>query len=156
MKGPLFCLALASAATGCRGERPSADDEREIRAVLDRQRDAWNRGDIDGFMEGYRRSPDTVFTSGGTVRRGFDETIAAYKKKYVSDDAMGQLSFDDVELEPVGPDGAIALGRWTLTETPQAGTGVFTLVFRREAGAWKIVHDHTSALAEPTPPEAKH
>src|ERR1041385_337449 len=34
-----------------------------IRAVLHAQQDAWNRGDIDGFMNGYARSASTVFVS---------------------------------------------------------------------------------------------
>jgi uncharacterized protein (TIGR02246 family) len=137
---------------GCRGEprptAPTADDEAEIRAVLERQKDAWNRGDIQAFMQGYHRSPDIVFTSAGKVRRGWDETLASYEQKYVAGDAMGHLEFRDVELQPVGADGAIALGRWQLTETPKAGEGVFTLVFARHGDAWGIVHDHTS-LAVP-------
>ena len=145
-------LALAAAASGCRGEprrtAPTAEDEAEIRAVLERQKDAWNRGDIQAFMQGYHRSPDLVFTSGGTIRRGFDETLARYQEKYVSGGAMGHLEFRDVTLQPVGADGAIALGHWQLTETPEAGEGVFTVVLTRDAeGRWAIVHDHTSVLA---------
>lgn len=149
----LIGLALAAVVVlGCRGEprptAPTAEDEAEIRAVLERQKDAWNRGDIQAFMQGYHRSPDIVFTSAGKVRRGWDETLASYEQKYVAGDAMGHLEFRDVQLQPVGADGAIALGRWQLTETPKAGEGVFTLVFARHDGAWGIVHDHTS-LAVP-------
>ncbi|HNG96278.1 MAG TPA: DUF4440 domain-containing protein, partial [Acidobacteriota bacterium] len=31
---------------------------REVRAVLDAQVAAWNRGDLEGFMKGYWRSPE--------------------------------------------------------------------------------------------------
>lgn len=68
---------------------------------------------------------------------------------YVAGDAMGHLELRDVTLQPVGADGAVALGTWALTETPQAGTGVFSLVFVRVDGSWAIVHDHSS-LAEAT------
>jgi uncharacterized protein (TIGR02246 family) len=157
MRAPALALALALAAalSACPAQAPrecptapTPDDEAEIRAVLARQRDAWNRGDIQAFMQGYHRRPDIVFTSAGNVRRGFDETLAAYEKKYVSGDAMGHLEFTDVTLQPVGADGVIALGRWALTETPKAGAGVFTLVLARIDGRWGIVHDHTS-LAQP-------
>ncbi|MCX4242060.1 YybH family protein [Paraliomyxa miuraensis] len=142
--------ALAPALGGCpqpsaRPDRPSAQDETEIRAVLERQKDAWNRGDIHAFMAGYHRMPDIVFTSGGNVRRGWDQTLAAYEKKYVAGNAMGHLEFRDVTLQPVGADGAVALGTWELTETPQAAKGVFSLVFARVGGQWGIVHDHSSA-----------
>jgi ketosteroid isomerase-like protein len=137
---------------GCPAERPSqrpstptVEDEAEIHAVLTRQKEAWNRGDIETFMEGYHRSPDIVFTSGGKIRRGFDETLARYREKYVAGDAMGHLDFTDVTLQPVGADGAVALGTWRLTETPKAGEGVFTLVLTKVDGRWGIVHDHTSS-----------
>lgn len=146
-----FALALGLAAVvscGSRAERPTAptaEDELEIRAVLERQKEAWNRGDIQAFMEGYHRRPDIVFTSAAKIRRGFDETLAAYEKKYVSGNAMGHLEFTEVELQPVGADAVVALGHWALTQSPQAGDGVFSLVFARIEGRWAIVHDHTSA-----------
>ena len=36
------------------------------------------------------------------------------------------------------------LGRWKLTDTPNAGAGVFSLGFQRTSAGWKIIHDHTS------------
>ena len=151
MRGAVASLVLAAALVPCcRAEpaprRPTAEDDAEIRAVLERQKQAWNRGDIETFVEGYHRSPDIVFTSGGKIRRGFDETLARYREKYVAADAMGHLEFSEVELQPVGADGAVVLGRWKLTETPEAGEGVFTLVLTRVDGRWGIVHDHTSLL----------
>jgi uncharacterized protein (TIGR02246 family) len=151
MRAALLALALAAAvAPACRAEphptAPTAEDEAEIRAVIERQKQAWNRGDIEAFMQGYHRSPELLFTSGGKIRRGFDETLARYQEKYVAGNAMGHLELSEVELQPVGADGAVALGRWKLTETPAAGEGVFTLVLTRVDGKWGIVHDHTSLL----------
>jgi len=154
MRRAFAVLALGSSLFACRADRPSPADEAEIRSVLDRQRDAWNRGDIDTFMAGYHRRPEIVFTSGAKIRRGWDETLAAYREKYVEGDAMGHLEFEDIELQPVGPDGAVALGRFVLTETPQASSGVFSLVFTREQGTWGIVHDHSSA-SDAEPPVAE-
>ncbi len=61
---------------------------------------------------------------------------------------MGQLAFSDVEIRELGPDAAIALGRFTLSETRHAGGGTFTLVFLRTEKGWRIVHDHSSADAD--------
>lgn len=123
-------------------------DEAPIRHVISAQQDAWNRGDLDGFMAGYERSPELVFTSGGHIRRGYDETIAKYKAKYGTDKAtMGHLAFEILQVQPLGADGAIVLGRWQLTDTPNAGHGTFSLGFRRTPDGWRIVHDHTSADA---------
>jgi ketosteroid isomerase-like protein len=97
-------------------------------------------------MEGYARTPELVFTSGGKIRRGWEETLAAYRKRYGGDRAaMGELAFEILGVQAVGAEGAAVLGRWRLTGTPQAGGGVFSVVLERRAEGWRIVHDHTSA-----------
>jgi len=121
-------------------------DDTAVRAVLTTQQAAWNRGDLDAFMAGYVHSPDLVFTSGGHIRHGYDETIAKYRAKYGADrSTMGHLTFEILQIQALGSDGAIMLGRWKLTDTPNAGGGVFSLGFQRTSAGWKIIHDHTSA-----------
>jgi uncharacterized protein (TIGR02246 family) len=141
-------LAIATLAS-CRPAALTEADRAAIVAVLDEQREAWNAGDIERFMQGYERSPEIVFTSGGKIRRGYDATLASYRDRYADDDAMGHLEFSDLEIQAVGGDAAVVLGRFELTETPRAGAGVFTVVFVRRDASWKIVHDHSSAIAEP-------
>ena len=117
--------------------------------VLERQQSAWNRGDLEGFMAGYWRSPDLVFTSGGTVRRGFDTLLERYRTTYGSGASMGRLDFSQLEVHPLGPEAAWALGRWSLARGEERLGGVFTLVLRRLDGGWRIVHDHTSSNSAP-------
>ena len=100
----------------------SPADDAAVRAVLTAQQAAWNRGDLDGFMAGYDKSPDLVFTSGGHIRHGWQETYDKYKAKYGSDrSTMGKLSFEVLGVQSLGADGAIVLGRWKLTETLRRG-----------------------------------
>ena len=128
----------------------TAADDAAVRAVLEAQRAAWNRGDLDGFMAGYAAGPRLVFTSGGHIRRGFDETRASYQQRYAAGTAgMGQLAFELCDLQAVGADGAIVLGRWRLTDAPSAGSGVFTVVLERQPGGWRVIHDHTTAEVTP-------
>jgi uncharacterized protein (TIGR02246 family) len=117
------------------------------RSVLDAQVEAWNRGDLEGFMDTYWRSPDLVFCSGSTVTRGWDETLARYRKRYQSEGReMGRLQFDAIEVIPLGEDAALARGAWRLHMTDgKEPHGLFTLLLRRLDGAWRIVHDHTSS-----------
>lgn len=141
-----MALAMLSLSLlGCRHRFREAD-RKELAALLDRQQQAWNRGDLAGYMEGYARTSALVFTSGGKVRRGWDETMTAYRKRYGGDRAgMGRLVLEVLDVQPVGGDGAVVLGRWRLTETPQAGGGVFSVIAERRPEGWRIVHDHTSA-----------
>jgi ketosteroid isomerase-like protein len=121
-------------------------DDQAIRSVMAAQSAAWNRGDLDGFMAGYVRSPDLVFTAGGAIRHGYDETLAKYRAKYGTDKStMGHLAFELLSIQHLGADGAIVLGTWQLTDTPNAAGGVFSVAFERTSAGWLIVHDHTSA-----------
>jgi beta-aspartyl-peptidase (threonine type) len=123
----------------------AADTEKAVRAVLDAQVAAWNKGDLEGFMEGYWRSPKLSFSSGSDVTRGWDATLARYKKRYRSGDAeMGKLTFTELEVEPLGPEAALVRGHWQLVRTKDKPGGVFTLIFRKLPEGWRIVHDHTS------------
>jgi uncharacterized protein (TIGR02246 family) len=121
----------------------------QIRAVLDAQQDAWNRGDIDGFMNGYARSAATVFISEDTVRRGWGTVRERYREKYSDRAKMGTLTFSEIETTLLSPDAAVVLGRWRLERAKDRPHGRFTLIFKRLPEGWRIVHDHTSA-ASPT------
>jgi ketosteroid isomerase-like protein len=118
----------------------------EIGAVLSAQQEAWNRGGIDGFMNGYARAETTVFVSGDEVTRGWETVRDRYLKKYGDRAKMGTLTFSDLEIKELGPDSAVALGRWELKRASDNPHGRFTLIFRRMADGWRIVHDHTSAV----------
>jgi beta-aspartyl-peptidase (threonine type) len=118
-----------------------------VRDVLDAQRDAWNRGDIEGYMDGYARADDTVFVSGDNVTRGWQTVLDRYKKNYSSREKMGTLTFSDLEITPIGNDTAIVLGRWQLQLTNDKPHGRFTLILRRTKQGWKIIHDHTSSAS---------
>jgi ketosteroid isomerase-like protein len=121
-------------------------DDQAIRGVIAAQADAWNKGDLEGYMAGYLKSDQLVFTSGGHIRHGWQETFDKYRAKYGSDrTTMGHLTFELLSVQPLGADGAIVLGRWKLTDTPNAGGGVFSLALARMPDGWRVVHDHTSA-----------
>ena len=117
----------------------------EIQSVLREQREAWNRGDIDGFMNGYARSPSTVFVSGDEVRRGWETVRERYRQKYSDHSKMGTLTFSDIEITPLSADAGVVLGRWRLKRANDEPHGNFTLIFKRLPEGWRIVHDHTSA-----------
>ena len=119
--------------------------EKAVRTVLDDQATAWNRGDLEGFMQGYWRSPKLTFSSGSDVTRGWDATLERYKKRYRSEGAeMGKLTFSNLEIEPLGPDAALVRGHWQLIRTKDKPGGIFTLIFRKFPEGWRIIHDHTS------------
>jgi len=133
---------------GCRRE---ADAESRIRAVLDDQVAAWNRGDVEGFMEGYWKSDATVFLSSRGISRGWQALLNRYRQSYPDQAAMGRLSFSELEITILSPDAALILGRWQLERENDRPGGVFTLVAHRLPEGWRIIHEHTSRV-----PAAQH
>lgn len=122
-----------------------ANDFDAIQAVLDKQVAAWNRGNIDEYMNGYARTNDTMFV-GTEVTRGWTNVRDRYKAKYTSRAKMGTLAFSDIDFRPMSHDDVVVTGAWTLTREGDSPHGRFTLIFHRIPGAagWKIVYDHSS------------
>ena len=130
------------------GVYPAAADqtqEEAIRAMLQAQVKAWNEGDLPGVMSGYWNSDGLTFSSGGRTTRGWQPTLERYQARYDTREKMGQLTFSDLEIRPLGDDHAFALGRWKLDKR-ESMEGNFTLVLKRTPQGWVIMHDHTSLL----------
>ena len=144
---PTICSILVAALVCAEPEQPP-NPVAEIQSVLSAQQDAWNRGDIDVFMNGYARSGSTVFVSEDEVGRGWETVRDRYRVKYSDRAKMGTLSFSDVEVTTLSPDAAVVLGHWRLKRANDEPHGRFTLIFKRLPEGWRIVHDHTSAAKE--------
>jgi beta-aspartyl-peptidase (threonine type) len=144
---PAFFIDLRPLSSGS----PSSTTEQDraaIIVILRSQQTAWNRGDLDAFLEGYWHSPELTFSGSGGIARGWDGVLARYEKSYPDRATMGQLEFSDLEFRFLGPDAALVLGRWHLTREKGNIGGVFSLVWQRFPEGWRIVHDHTSAVEE--------
>jgi uncharacterized protein (TIGR02246 family) len=118
----------------------------EIRQVIVKQQDAWNRGDLEAFMAGYWNSPDLTFFSGARESKGWQAALDRYKKSYQgAGHEMGKLEFANLRIEMLGPEAAFVRGEFHLTmsdgKTPH---GLFTLIFRKFPEGWKIIHDQSA------------
>jgi L-asparaginase / beta-aspartyl-peptidase len=130
------------------GTADSDRDRAAISAVLNAQQTAWNHADVDKFLEGYWHSPELTFSGTSGIARGWDAVLARYKKNYPDRDTMGHLEFSELEFRFLGKDAALVLGHWHLARAKGDVGGVFSLVWQRFPEGWRIIHDHTSAVAE--------
>jgi ketosteroid isomerase-like protein len=128
-------------------------DDAAIRTVLDAQVAAWNRGDIPGFMASYEDSPETTFVGATSVNKGFAPIVERYKQNYTTKEQMGTLTFSelDVRLLPAATGAteyAVVTGHFHLDRTAHGSAakddGIFSLVWHKGPGGWKILLDHTS------------
>ena len=141
---PLLLCWLAVALDEPKPEPPA----QAVRKVLDDQVKAWNRGDIEGFMAGYWKSPELTFSSGGEQTKGWDATLERYRKRYKGEGKeMGTLTFSDLSVQILSGDCAFIRGRFQLVRSKDKPSGLFTLVLKRFPEGWRIIHDHTSSAA---------
>ena len=145
----LACFLAGLFAAQPRAAEPPGGDGAQIRAVLDAQVAAWNRGDVDAFMQGYWKSEKTEFVGSTGVFRGWQAVLDRYRKAYPDRSSMGRLTFSDLEITALGPTAVLVLGQWQLDREHDRPGGVFTLVFRKFPEGWKIIHDHTSVVTGP-------
>jgi hypothetical protein len=119
-------------------------DEKEIRDLLNRQTLAWNRGNIDEFMSGYWKSDSLMFVGKSGVTYGYTNTLNNYKKNYSDSAQMGKLFFDLLQVKKLSAEYYWVLGKWFLKRSVGDIGGHYTLLFRKIAGKWMIVADHSS------------
>jgi uncharacterized protein (TIGR02246 family) len=120
----------------------------DIRAVLTHSEDAWNRGDLAAFASYYDDSPETTFVGRDVVRGGVQAILGRYRKAYPTREAMGTLSFSNVNVRMLAAELALVTGEFHLERTAAGGgnaSGRYTLILQRTPSGWKIIHDHTSS-----------
>jgi len=149
-RGLVVWLLMACYGPGC-SPTPSPETpdhaaaEAAIRAVLQQQVAAWNRGAIDAFMDGYARTDSLRFASGGAVQTGWQATLDRYHRTYPDRAAMGTLTFDLRAVRLLSARWAMVFGSYQLERDEDRPSGLFTLLFEKRPEGWRIVHDHTSA-----------
>lgn len=118
--------------------------DQAIRRVMAEQESAWNRADLEAFMDGYWKSDSLTFIGSRGITNGWQATLDSYKKGYPNAEAMGKLTFTILTLEILSPESAYVIGKWHLARTKGELGGHFTLLWKKIGGKWVIVADHSS------------
>lgn len=139
----LFTLPLINYA----GNHPEEKVKKEIRALLNKQVEAWNEGNLEKFMETYWHSEKLVFVGANGPTYGWEQTIANYKKGYPDKASMGTLQFKELDISKIDKKTALAVGRFEVKLDDGEFNGYFTIVTQKIKGRWLIVSDH-SCLSE--------
>lgn len=144
-----MCIGLSMGAVEA---RRASDEAAAIRAVMAAQQAAWNRGDVEDFMHGYKDASDTTFV-GSTVRKGYRAILASYREHYATKEQMGRLTFSGIDVRLL-PDTngtvhyAAVTGRFHLDRTAHGSVaqddGVYSLLWEKTEAGWKIILDHSS------------
>lgn len=119
------------------------NNEQEILAIMQKQENSWNNGNIDAFMQGYWQSDSLLFIGKNGIKYGWQTTLDNYKKSYPDKATMGKLAFEILKLEVSG-ETAYMLGKWSLIRENDNPNGYFTLYWKKINEKWVITIDHTS------------
>jgi hypothetical protein len=119
-------------------------DVKTILSILDRQTEAWNRGDIEQFMVGYWENDSLMYIGKGGVTYGYANTIQSYRRNYGDTSKMGKLKFTILHTNRISRKAYFVVGKWHLTRTIGDVGGHYTLLFRKIKGEWVVVADHSS------------
>ena len=137
---------------GIPGIPAKTDAAYQIMSGMEASADGWNSGDLDRFLAIYSDDPGTSFAGSGGVVYGKTGIRARYLVSYGGQFGenralanMSVLSFARENFRMIGADHALLIARWTLTKKgEEPKTGMTSLLFRHEAGGWKIIADHSS------------
>ena len=135
----LFVCLLITASAGAQ-----SNDETAIRQLLDQQTAAWNRGDIDRFMDGYWENDSLMFIGKSGVTYGWTNTLNNYKRGYPDTAAMGKLHFELLTVKRLSDEYYFVVGKWFLQRSIGDIGGHYNLLFRKINGKWVIIADHSS------------
>jgi ketosteroid isomerase-like protein len=145
-----YCAPMLMAvAVACAGQMRSgpgfsaSSDAAAIKAIFDTTAAGWNRGELPVYLSAYVDTATAMGSTGlvrgvqgieGQMRAGFWRTGRP----------LQTLSYDHLEIRPIGPDQAIATGQYILTGGGvQNRTGWFSTIWVRTPKGWRMVHDHS-------------
>src|SRR5690349_7267856 len=148
----VVALALLFAWAAPPGAMAAGNEAAAIRQAMAAQQAAWNRGDVEAFMQTYKDAPDTTFV-GIAVRKGYRTILESYRRHYATRAQMGRLTYSDLDVRLLPGEGgevryAVVTGRFHLDRSAHGEAaqddGIYSLLWEKTAGGWKIILDHTS------------
>ncbi|MCX7743182.1 MAG: nuclear transport factor 2 family protein [Flavobacteriales bacterium] len=115
-----------------------------IQQMMNNQVAAWNKGNLEEFMQGYLVSDSLLFIGKNGRNYGWKTTLNNYRNNYPDVESMGILSFDAVKFEKLHAKIYFVTGQWKLVRSNGNLKGWFSLIIQKIKGKWKITHDHSS------------
>lgn len=119
--------------------------EAGIRLVLEQQVKAWNKHDLEGFMETYWKSDQLKFYGASGLTKGWDATLERYKKNYPTKAESGTLSFVINDISKIEGNAYWVMGEFYLKRDVGDANGIFIIILKKINNDWKIVADMSAS-----------
>ena len=95
-------------------------------------------------MQGYWQSEDLKFYGSNGLTKGWNQTLANYKKNYPTKAESGILKFTVNDISKIENTSYYVMGEFYLSRTIGDTSGFFIIIFKKINGEWKIIADMTA------------
>lgn len=127
---------------------PEATEGSKLLALAQSWVDTWNHRDLDRMQQ--LHDGDFTYNIFGSIMNGRELLAEMRRENFWS--TSWSLKMEDPQVQLLDVDTALVLFRLVGTSRSAKGTrpyrSLFTLVFQKRGGAWKIVHVHDSEFPE--------
>jgi hypothetical protein len=135
------------------------NDSEELAAIIDAIEKGWEQGDGQPFREHYLDYEGARYIEGGGQNEGLDDLVGHHVEPEGDALADFELNLTNVETHVEGDFAwaVVDVDVKALVKSEQReihNRGYETFLFRRDGGAWKVVHTHSSS--RPVTPETSH
>jgi uncharacterized protein (TIGR02246 family) len=120
------------------------DPEKEIYDQMMKMVDAWNRHDLDAYLDGFLHSDDILMVVEGETVRGWDLLSKALHNGYPTPQEMGTLTIDRMQVQMLEPDLGSVLIWYTMVFPKKKVYGTDTAIVKKVPEGWREMISHTS------------
>lgn len=119
---------------------------KQIADLVSQQENAWNKGNLQEFLQSYAKTKDVTYVSSGSVFKGYEAIRNRYIEIYGQNRAsMGSLNLSELEISDLGAAHVLCIGKFTVVHHAHVPIyGRFSLIFAKTKDGWKIIYDHSS------------
>lgn len=135
------CISIKADVTTEHSTSSYENAKTNILNVLETQEIAWNKGDLEAFMQGYWKSDELKFYGANGLTKGWQNTLDNYKRNYPTKADTGTLSFVLNDISKIEGDNYWVMGEYHLKRDAGDADGVFIIIFKKINGEWKIIAD---------------
>ena len=148
LAGTFCAVLLAAPAFSQNGDQmfTATRQQLDVVKVILAQQNAWNNGDLDGYLSHYKDAPDTQAVLANLVR-GIDAIRGAYKQNFPNKESMGTIEDTDIDVRALGDNYALATGKYHLNRSKKSGgaiDGSFMELFEKTPKGWQIIFSQST------------